>query len=96
MTILPWQWLRNSLLELVKLATNSDPDKYFYSGYCILFDVCGSFSLLNGGFSKNVIIFGGDVSPSVYIDNKKGIFRQYYIDCRSWILYYINQTWKEI
>ena len=29
------------------------------------------FSLPNGGFGKNVIIFGGDISSSVHSDNKK-------------------------
>ena len=36
------------------------------------FGACGSFSLSDdSGFGKNVIIFGGDMSSSVHIDNKK-------------------------
>ena len=45
MVILYLQWF------YFKLAKNADPDKHFYSGYGISFDVCGSFSLSNGGFS---------------------------------------------
>ena len=55
------------------MAKNSDPDKYSYSGYRVLFDVHGTFSLLNGGFGKNLIILGADINSSVHVDNKKGI-----------------------
>ena len=55
--------LGNSLFGAVKLTKNADPDKYKYSGFCIRFDACGSFSLSNGsGFSKNVIIFRADMN----------------------------------
>ena len=32
------------------------------------------FYLKDGGFGRNVIIFGVDMSSSVYIDNKKKTF----------------------
>ena len=53
----------------------------------VLFDVCGTFSLRNGGFGKNVIIFDADIISSVSVDNKEKILmsnarvRQYYINC---------------
>ena len=62
----------NSLLGAVKLTTNADPDKYQHSTYGIRFDASGGFSLSYGSrFSKNVIIFGADISSSVHINNKK-------------------------
>ena len=55
----------------VKLTKNADLDKYEYSGYGVGFDPHGSFLLSDGiAFDKNVIIFGGDMSSSVHIDNK--------------------------
>ena len=46
-----------------KLTTNTDPDRYKYSGYGIGFDASGSFLLSDGsGFDKNVIVFGADMS----------------------------------
>ena len=54
--------VRNSLFGTVKLTKNADPDKYSYSGCGILFDIRGSFSLKIGVFSRNVIIFGTDMS----------------------------------
>ena len=65
--------LRNSLFGTVQLTKNSDPDKYFYSGCAILFDIHGTFSLSNGGFGKNMIIFCADMSSSAHVDNKKDI-----------------------
>ena len=59
--------LKNSLFGPVKLTINADPDKHSYSGYGISVDV------QNGGFSKNVIIFGADMSSSVHVDNQKKI-----------------------
>ena len=51
------------LFRAVGLATNTDPDKYKYSGYDIVFDPRVSFSLFNGcGFGKNLMIFGEDMS----------------------------------
>ena len=43
---------------------------YRYSGYGIGFDSRGTFSHPSGGFGKNVIIFGVDVSSSVHANNK--------------------------
>ena len=50
---------------------NPDPDKYSCSGYGTSFDICGTFSLPNGWFGKNVIIFGAYMISSTHIDNKK-------------------------
>ena len=62
--------LRNSLFAAVKLNENADPDKYSYFGYGIEFGARGGFSLSDGSvFSKNVTIFGADISSSVHIDN---------------------------
>ena len=49
--------LKYCLFGGVKLAKNTDPDKYVYSRYGIGFDSCSEFSLLDGGIGKNVIIF---------------------------------------
>ena len=54
----------------VKLIKNADTD----SGYGILFDSQSAFSLSDGSIEKNVIIFGADMSSTVYIDNKKNIY----------------------
>ena len=45
--------------------------KYGYSGYGILFHRRSSFSFSGGGFGRNVLIFGIDMSCSAHIDNKK-------------------------
>ena len=63
--------LKDSLLGGVKLAKNSDPDKYVYSGYGIGFDSHSEFSLSNSFMSKNIITFGFYMSSSVHIDNKR-------------------------
>ena len=42
-----------------------------YSGYCIGFDSRSKFLFADGNVGKNVIIFEGDMSSSVHIDNKK-------------------------
>ena len=62
--------LGGCIFGCVRLTKNADPDKYSYSGYGIGFDTCGYHSLLDGSVSKNVIIFGADMSSSVHIDNK--------------------------
>ena len=41
-----------------------------YSGYGIAFDSKGSFSNPGGGYCKNVIIFGADLSSSVHANNR--------------------------
>ena len=63
--------LRNPLFGTIKLTENVDLDKYSYCAYGISVDICGTFSLLNSSFGKNVIIFSADLSSSVHVDNKK-------------------------
>ena len=63
--------LENSLLGAVKLTTNSDTDKYKYSGYGIVFDKRRTFSFPSDGFGCNVIIFGVNMSSYLNVDNKK-------------------------
>ena len=58
------------MFRSVKVTKYSGPDKCKYSGYGIGFDSCSEFSLPDGNLSKNVIIFGVDMSSSVNIDNK--------------------------
>ena len=53
------------------MTENVDPDKYCYFGYNVSFDLCGTFSLLDGGIGNKTIIFSASTSLSVHIDNKK-------------------------
>ena len=65
--------LKNSLFGAVKTTniTNSDPDKWQYSGCGIRFDSKGEFTHPDrGGYGKSAIIFGGDLSNSRYANNK--------------------------
>ena len=62
--------LENCLFGVVKLTKTTDIDKYKYSGYGIGFDSRGAFLHPSGGFGKNVIIFGADMSSSVHANNK--------------------------
>ena len=55
---------------VVTLVINADIDRCKYSGYVIGLDRRGTFSVVNG-FGRNVIIFGVDMGPSVYVDSKK-------------------------
>ena len=55
----------------VRLTKNADIPKYQYSGYGIGFDRKSSSSFPGGGFGQTVIIFGANMSFSVYVDNKK-------------------------
>ena len=48
----------NCLFGVAKFTKNSDPDKHGYSAYVYGFDVRSQFSLLDGSWNKNVIIFG--------------------------------------
>ena len=66
--------VKNSLFGPVILTKNANFDKYQYSGYGIGFDRRGSFLFQVGGFGRNLITFGVDMSSSVYIDNKKKTF----------------------
>ena len=63
--------LKNCLFEAIKLTKNSDIDKYEYSGYGNGFDSKGTLSHPSGTSGQNVIIFGADMSSSVYANNKK-------------------------
>ena len=54
--------LKDCLIGGVKLAKNSDPDKYVYTGYGIGFDSRSRFSLPDVSMDKNVIIFVVDMS----------------------------------
>ena len=61
--------LGNVLLGAIELVKNANKIKCNYSRYEI--GTFGTFSMPNGGFDKNVIIFGVDMSSSVHVDNKK-------------------------
>ena len=63
--------LEHILFGAVKLVKNADIDKYQYSGYYVGFDMKGIFSFHTGAFSKNVIVFGVDMTFSRHFDNKK-------------------------
>ena len=58
------------LFGSVKRTKNADPDKYKCSGYGMGFDSHPEFSLPDGSYGENAIIFGVDMSSSVYADNK--------------------------
>ena len=62
--------LVNSLFGAVKFTKNADIDKYKYSGYGVRFNGRGTFLVANG-FGRNFVMFGVDMSLSVYVDNKK-------------------------
>ena len=62
--------MENCLFGVVTLTKNADIDKYKYSDYGIGFDRGSSFSFSSGGYGKNVLIFGADMSTSIDIDNK--------------------------
>ena len=66
--------LKHCLFRAVTLTKNTDIDKYGYSGYGTGFDRRSSFSFPGGRFGQNIIISGVDMSSSVHIDNKKGIY----------------------
>ena len=51
------------------MAKNAHIDKYGYSGHGIGFDRRSSFSFPGGGFGKNVLIYGVDMSSYAHIDN---------------------------
>ena len=62
--------LSNFLFGFVKLTKNADLDKYKCTSYGIGFDSRSEFLFTDGGFEKNVIIFGADMGSSVHVDNK--------------------------
>ena len=74
--------LENCLFGAVKLTKNADIDKCKYSGYGIGYDSRGNFTHPNGGYSKNVIIFGADLISSTHANNKTKnivVFGKYFI-----------------
>ena len=62
--------LENCLFGAMSITKDDDPDKYKYSGYGIGFDSKGSYTHPDGGYGKNVIIFGADMSNSKHANNK--------------------------
>ena len=64
----------------VRLTKNADIHKYQSSGYGIGFDRKSSSSFPGGGFGQNGIVFGANMSFSVYVDDtytadcKKNVF----------------------
>ena len=63
--------IKNCLFGAVTLTKNADIEKYKYSGYRIGFDRKSSFSFPSRRFGQNLLIFGGDMSTSSHIFNKK-------------------------
>ena len=64
--------LESCLFGAVILTTNSDIDKYGYSGCGIGFDRHGSISFPATWLGRNaIIIFGVDMSSSTKVDNRK-------------------------
>ena len=63
---------KNCLFGAIKIAnpTNSDTDKWQYSGYGVEFDSTGIFTHTERENGKNVIIFGADVGNSRHANNK--------------------------
>ena len=64
--------LKNCLFGAIKITntTNSDTDKWQYSGYGAGFDSAGSFTNADGGNGKIVIIFGVDLGNFRHENNK--------------------------
>ena len=59
--------LVNCLFGAVSTTKNADIDKNKYSGYGIGTGIC---LLPDGGFGRNIVIFGVDMSLSAHVDNK--------------------------
>ena len=72
-TINPNFAFRDCLFGAIKITntTNSDTDKWQYSGYGIGFDSTGNFTHPDEGIGKNVIAFGADLSNSAVRTNNK-------------------------
>ena len=62
--------LENCLFGKIKMTKNADTDKYKYQGHGIGLDLSGIFSHPDGGYGKNVIIFGVDMTNSKHANNK--------------------------
>ena len=63
--------LEHCLFDAVSLTKKAYVNRYKYSGYGIGFDKHGSFSFPGTRLSRNVIIFGVNISSSTKIDNRK-------------------------
>ena len=57
-------------IEAARPNNTKDPNNFIYSGYEICFDHTGTFTHLEGGIARNVIIFGVDISESIHTSNK--------------------------
>ena len=64
---------RDCLFGAIKITntTNSDTDKWQYSGYGLGFDSTVNFTHPDGGIGRNVITFGADLSNSTVHANNK-------------------------
>ena len=64
--------LKNCVFGAVEVRNHSDidVDKYTCPGYGTGFDSRGSFTHPSGGYDRNIIIFGADMSSSVHANNK--------------------------
>ena len=62
---------KDCLFGAIKLTNNSDPDKYYYSGYSIRFDSCLLFPYPGFYKGKTDIIFRLDNKMLVHINDKK-------------------------
>ena len=69
-TCITYLVIHNCLFGAVKLIKNVDIDKYKYSGHGIRFDSRGDYAYPSGGYGRNVIIFGADLSSSSHPNNK--------------------------
>ena len=63
--------LENCFFGAVKLTKNDSISKYKYAGYGIGYDGHGTFLSPSGAFGQKVLLFGVDMSSSIYVDNKK-------------------------
>ena len=57
-------------IDAARPNNTKDPDNSIYSGWGIGFDRNGTFGHPEGGTARNVMIFGIDMSGSVYVSNK--------------------------
>ena len=60
----------NYVFGSMKLTKNANLDKCKHTGYGIEFDSLSEFLSTDRCYGKNVIIFGGDMSSSVHVNNK--------------------------
>ena len=62
--------LQNFFFGAIKLAKNSDIEKYEHAGYGIGFDSKGTFPHSSGRIGVNVVTFEADLSSSVHANNR--------------------------